>query len=898
MRRAASIAAVALLVAMLLPLPQASSADAAVGSRMTFAEVPTGTTSSLPSLSLRGNQATDVVVLDAALWVMYRASDNSSIATYSPEFQAEDWNMSFEAYAPRTGNSYINMDPGRFGLQAVVSNGGSKAGIELCVGNRSSEGIYLIQGDGRAKVISGIQPAFPEGNVSDGMRPDRYVVSFEKVGRTLELLVMHSVAGLVFERLLDFDVDAPVIDIIAESDVRYTTGSYSRSINGGWMVDDLTVRHAGTPYPVLPFLWSTFDRNAPVSVQLVDANGAALDANVRIAGHEAARSGDRYQASYDRQVDWCAPTMVDVDLGNMRFRDRLQLTTTCSAPGAQIAQWWGGWDWVSVFGTDDCYGFETVASVYRGIDHPLTAYVMSPSGSSSEILPTQSELGLHLPHDFIEWKRRNWGEAVSTAALTHSLMNSSYTFASRWDDPSYVGRGDTYISLANPGSAATYELMFAQYLAGTRIEGGSSNQGDTIPGNYSIFGSWYVNWAPWWDELNHSWQPSRPIDMMDAMRQINTDNGNAPWNIVWDVAENGGLLRVYNHKSSRPTEPQSLRLLRWIADPKTDYPYENWKATDGEAASYVYARHTTEVGRNDSLELGYDVHRLDPRQAGYWLVPVTVTIDLGGRQMRSVHVIEHGTSGDTVQELKQLNGKRVMDIGYDVKDGKVMVSAFFNASATIVIDVVSENPHIYTYPSTAAYASEDYSYLAISTPSPSGRPLSWTFGNGTAPWLEGAPVGGASYLVSGVAEEGNYSLTLVVSDGFRSNSVNWTLSVEKRKVLVFNSTPEAVCAAGVYYEYQAVCDGATAWSVEGDGYWLEVDGSGLVHGFAPSVEAGKDFQVRIVASAGGMMATQEYSLHVNTNPADNQKVTLPFMGITVAMALFLVLILSYAFGKD
>ncbi len=45
------------------------------------------------------------------------------------------------------------------------------------------------------------------------------------------------------------------------------------------------------------------------------------------------------------------------------------------------------------------------------------------------------------------------------------------------------GAGDTYLSLANPGNTATYQMMFAQFAAGTRIEGICSNPYNGAPGN-------------------------------------------------------------------------------------------------------------------------------------------------------------------------------------------------------------------------------------------------------------------------------------------------------------------------------------------------------------------------------------------------------------------------------
>jgi hypothetical protein len=693
MRPALEVTLILLSVALILSASMlyggAPSSDGSwSGSRITFSDVPTGTTSSVPDLMLHGNEATDVVVLDASLWLMFRASDRSMLARYQPKVDSATWNISFEAYAPRTGSSYGSVEPGRFGLQAILSGEGeSRLGVELCVGNPYEEGVFLIKGGTRQLIDEGILPAYPSGNASDGGRPDRYVVSFESRSSVVRVMVRHTSAGILLNRLVKLTVNSPAIELYVNSDIEPEAAYNFQTVSGGWMVDDLTIRPFGSSYPTIPQAWCTVDQGDPVAVNLLDAEGRTIDANVSISGHVAHRDGDLYQASYDRTVDWSVPTDVEVSGGPVNFKERLLVSTTSSAPGAEVARWWNGWDWASVLGTDDCSGFSTVAAVYRGFSHPLTAYVESTAGNSNDILASQSELAMHYPHDYLDWKRKNWSEAVASAELEHKRLESKYAFASRWDDPAYVGNGDTYISLANPGNAATYQIMFAQYMRGTRIEGTSSNQGDLVAGNFSLYGSWWLIDEPWWDLTDRSWQPARPMDMMDAERQFRTDDNFAPWAEVQEIAARGGLLRVYNHEGNDPMTTEARRLVSWIVDPKDDFGFENWKTTDGEAASYVYAMHTTSVRLNSSLEMGYDVSRKDPKAAGYWLVPVTISIDLGGRQVLSVEVVERSSHGNLSMELQPLEGKRVMDLGYDVREGKLYVSHFFNASATIVVNL-------------------------------------------------------------------------------------------------------------------------------------------------------------------------------------------------------------------
>ena len=58
-----------------------------------------------------------------------------------------------------------------------------------------------------------------------------------------------------------------------------------------------------------------------------------------------------------------------------------------------------------------------------------------------------------------------------------------YAFASKWDDPANGGNGHTFISMANPGNRASYQLLYAEYQEGIRIDGNSGN-------NASQLGSW------------------------------------------------------------------------------------------------------------------------------------------------------------------------------------------------------------------------------------------------------------------------------------------------------------------------------------------------------------------------------------------------------------------------
>ena len=76
---------------------------------------------------------------------------------------------------------------------------------------------------------------------------------------------------------------------------------------------------------------------------------------------------------------------------------------------------------------------------------------MSLTGSSATAVADRGEIALHYIHDYTTWMKKNWSESVSSAKSAMDQFKAQYTCASVWDDPSYVGRGDTYITLANPG---------------------------------------------------------------------------------------------------------------------------------------------------------------------------------------------------------------------------------------------------------------------------------------------------------------------------------------------------------------------------------------------------------------------------------------------------------------
>ena len=346
----------------------------------------------------------------------------------------------------------------------------------------------------------------------------------------------------------------------------------------------------------------------------------------------------------------------------------------------------------------------------------------------------------------------------------------AYAFASRWDDPSYVGNGDTYISLANPGNTATFQMEYAQYAAGIRIEGTSSNQANGAPGNDSLIGSWGID--PW-----AKWDPMTPMDLMDAVRQFDSDV-NINFTTLISVADAGGLARIYNHGTI--AQPN---ILHWICDNKTDGTPENWKATDGEAASYVYGLMTTDVrpmaSETTSNIQAYEVSRQDPKAAGYWLVPVTIAVPIGNNTIDSIEIIGSDMTlsslNSSAPTLHNLSGARVMDVGYDVRGGILYVSAFWNASSELMIHFTPRDPSILNRPKVAIPFGTSYEFNATSTNGTGD--VTWTLST-DAPFLTIQWSDRTHCLIQGTpTAPGHYQVSLTVSSPLRSDTVNYTLNV-------------------------------------------------------------------------------------------------------------------------
>jgi hypothetical protein len=767
----------------------------------TFSNVSTGThaPSTFNDITLVQQTSTDSVVLDGWLWEMTKTSMVGTVAWFSPSgpsTRTNDWNISAEITRPREDSSYSSMNistaAGNQSLIVYLTNdsGLILAGLSLTTGSSFGESIKIYDASSPAwtKVADDILPSYPHDHETYGFKPDRYIVSFSHLSSSseVEIVVRSTAIGIVFVGNLSIPALEGVDNPQLRFDIDSAVGKYvTYDIAGGWIIDNLMFRSALSRYPTVEPVYECVARQDPLWLEIRDIGGSPItDADVTINGTHAAydAGAGRYLAYLDRAVDWDVPTPYSIVADGILVNDTLKVSTTPNpVNGVSIPRWWNGWDWVTVLGRDDSSTPLSAQQLYSAFYHPKTSYINAGfMGNSTDVLATQSEIAIHFPHDLALWGHKFWSESVASAETGHSTFENAYWFASRWDDPRYVGKGDSYISIANPGNSGSWEQMFAEYARGTRVMGISSQF--YLAGNSSLIGSYWmygsgVPTIPDWA----SWHPNSRMDMMDMGRALAVDVLDPhEWDKAVKAAESGGALRIYNHYTV--IDPS---FLRWICNNKTNLSYENWKATDGEIASYIYGSRSTDVVLNSSSVYNnwtFDVSRRSPYAAGYWNVPVTVAIDVSDKNVSDVEIIS-GTWDLKMSDgsLRDLKGNRTMDVGFDIRGNTLYVSYFWNASSSLRVSVQSlANPRPISLPETSALAWDNYSCTILSTPPDNGT-TTWTLAE--APnWLSIETYNDTACVLTGLPKaRGVYEVSLIISDLNSTEYLNWTITVVRLK---------------------------------------------------------------------------------------------------------------------
>ena len=721
----------------------------------TLSNLPTGThdpsTLALASgtLSLLDVDADEEsVVLGGTLYEFSRTNhSNITVARYVPNPMDDElgWNLSVELCPTREDSSYraYPRAMSKLGILVYLADQSSTlAGVSLYVAGPTDGGesinVFSARTSTWSKVASDIIPTTPNRHDDHpeapqlsqsiyGTSPDHYIVSFRYVSGTsmCEVTILHTSTGMISKSFVDLPgVITGSPQLVLGSDVALGPLVNYHPSRGYWLVDNIGFRGLASRYVVVDPVYEYVTKGYPLWVSVKDGDGRVInDAAVTIAGNQAffLPSRQRNEVVVDLPVDWNQEVSCSVVADGVELTDKLAATIMTDVVGQKVSMplWWNGWAWATVLGDDDCSSVTEARDTYIAYNHPATSYMSSSSSeSSSDLLPSQSEIGIHYPHDYIYWPTKLWSEAVASAGSGHALLENAYTFASRWDDPSYVGVGDMFITVACPGNSGSIQQLYAQYGSGTRIMGLTSNIANGAPGNQSLIGSWYPQTVPAayedWNAPYSQWYPYTPYDMMDAARGPNTGSPFPPteWQATYWVAEHGGLRRVYTHHSTT----YGGEYLSWIDNPKTNFSYENWKATDGEVASYVYGRWSTDVVYDQFTSNGtvtaYDVHRRDPIAAGYWRVPVTIAFDASGRTLVDINITEGGkTYLKSDGTLRNLNSKRIMDVGYDIRGETIYVSYFWNASSQLSFVFSDEVPPVDTPPFASFVVDSNYGNL-------------------------------------------------------------------------------------------------------------------------------------------------------------------------------------------
>lgn len=311
-----------------------------------------------------------------------------------------------------------------------------------------------------------------------------------------------------------------------------------------------------------------------------------------------------------------------------------------------VAQYWNNDSWVTILGLDDCSNVSDAIDYYNAIgvkNVPTIAYLYNYNGNVNDLLSSDSEIGLHYPH--------NW-QSTLNESLTNSIKtaNQGKEFI---DKIPFASRYGKIISMAEPGNTASLALLEAEWsIVGIRIDGMGSNLDNKFIGAY---------WP------NASYQPENPFDLMNLCREINLDNVN--YNLYsmenYTIANNGVLV-FYAHQWFPCNNTNNINFMVQLNNTKTQ-----WKSNQGELASYIFGEKSLNI-------IGNNVSRLNPTIEGYWNVPITVNVALHGKTVKDILLNNKSILDDKIDS-------QIMQCGYSISNDTLHISEYWNTTTEIKV---------------------------------------------------------------------------------------------------------------------------------------------------------------------------------------------------------------------
>ncbi|NYT12082.1 MAG: hypothetical protein GKC03_05950 [Methanomassiliicoccales archaeon] len=820
------------------------------------------------------NSYEESVVLEGELLLFSDGDSNARVVTIQPKrFSEGNWNFSVEAYLNRDNSTltdYSNVTPSKFGLTInVVWDLMTYSAVNLLAGNPSNgqEKVLVFNSSSGSwiQVATDIVPttsrrfdtACDDFNCTAstesayGYRPNHYIVSFSYSGGTwINITIFHTEVGLVHHSRYQMSSSIGEVKYDIHSDIDLVSGG-SYNAQNAWMIPNMIMRNNSIRYPIINPDFEFVRKDSSAWIELMEPDGSTIeDGAVYLDfgnGWEPSSYNSvsgRYECPLpsDSKANWSIPVNVRAVVDSVEVIREVSVTVlNQNRSEIFLPLWWNGWDWVTTLHKDDSNNAGSAELVYAPYDHPTVSgiYVDNPGGVSSDILDTQSEIAIHYPHDYMYWMVKDWDQAAYSSQQGHFILDRNFTFASRWDDPSYVGLGDTYITTLCPGNSASLQQYYQQYLHGTKIMG-RSVQAWISSGSSHLKGSFYydLDGLEAKDYWPGAWYPYLPYDAMDHDRIcIDGEIPEDAWEKLLWTAEHKGVWTGYCHDTY---DSSWTSFLRWIDEDKLNCTRENWKATDGELISYINGRLTTDIeydlsASNNYLKQ-YDISRVDPYQVGYWNVPVTIAVDLSefSQELLDIAIVEGNKvlqKGDG--SLKFLNGARIMETGYDIRNNILYVSHFWNSSSTLKLVFESPfwGPDFENYSNDPAFCriGDLYSFNATVNES-----CTWSVSTDAMFLYQ---VNGSTWCnVSGtpdISDIGVYQVNFsATSDlGTLTSYQNYTLIVCSIWPPYFITSPPTSAKVGGNYYYRAECNESVTWDMGTNATWITIDSlNGVVSG--------------------------------------------------------------------